>query len=209
MGVDDPCAAALRARWSAAWERYRFEAEAFPREGEDLLAGPGWRLGQARRVGRNLRLAPSSAIDLAALPLAAQTEPGALRVRIAPAPGPGAFVALRTAGAVQELRLCCDGTSWFLVEGPPREGARVETPCRPSAWEGVEIRVSNPALRDRPGARDLRVFVNGAEMRPSGGFWRLASPPESLAIGASRGVAGASASAVTTLVGGIEWRRER
>ncbi|MCE9636066.1 MAG: hypothetical protein K8T90_10200 [Planctomycetes bacterium] len=202
MAVDDPCPSALRERWPAAWARYAFEARTFPRDGDDLLSFPGWLLGSARRVGRNLRVAPSAFVELGALPPIAQVEAGVLHLRVAAGAGSGAFVSLRTAGASQDLRMSCDGNVWFLIEGPPRDGARVEVPFRADAWADVEVRVSAPAPADRPSVRDVRISVDGAELRPSGGFWRLASPPQSLVIGAARGDA-------ATCVGGVAWARAR
>lgn len=203
MAVDDACPEDLRARWDAAWARYVHEARDFPRDGEDLLAAPGWRLRTAQAVGRNLRIAARSVVDLAVLPLATQAGEGTIRLRVAPGDGEGAFVSLMTGagdGGPQDLRLRCDGTSWFLVEGPPREGERVAAPCRAGVWSDVELRISDPKLLARPSTRDVRVVVDGTELRPSGGFWRLSSPPESLTVGASCGEG-------PTLLGGVTWRR--
>lgn len=200
MAVDDPCPDELRARWDDAWKRYLFEAEEVPAPGADLLAAPGWKTGRARRVGRNLRVPPLAALDLPTLPLPVLSGTGNLRLRVAAGEGKGAYVGLVTEGA-QDLRLQCDGAVWFLVEGPPRDGARVEAPFAPSAWSEIEFRMSDPRLPGRAAVRDVRVTVDGRELRPSGGFWRLASPPRGLSVGAAAG-------AEPTVVGGVRWRAE-
>jgi hypothetical protein len=78
----------------------------------------------------------------------------------------------------------------------------VEAPSSGAAWSEFEVRIADPGLRDRPSVRDVRVFVDGVELRPSGGFWRLASPPVALAIGAAAGDE-------PTCVGGVTWQRAR
>ena len=60
--------------------------------------------------------------------------------------------------------------------------------------------VTDPQIRGSPGVRDVRVRVDGRELRPSGGFWRVSSPPTSLSIVAAEGEA-------PTLIGGLSWRR--
>ena len=200
MGVDDACPSALIDRWAAARERFGFEAREFPRDGDDLLACPGWRLRAARPVGRNLRLPPATCVDLPVLPLPFQTGGGTLRLHVAAGDGRGAQVSVATEGNTQDLRLRCDGTSWFLVEGPPRDGERVEAPFRVGDWAEIEVGVADPQIRGSPGVRDVRVRVDGRELRPSGGFWRVSSPPTSLSIVAAEGEA-------PTLIGGLSWRR--
>lgn len=192
LAVDDADPAALRARWSAARARFEFEGREFEPPGRDLFdaAGPSaWRLRGARRVARNVRIAGASCIDLPALPVASEFT---VYASVA-APAPGAAFVLGTGDGAAELRVRRDAASWFLVEGPPREGDRVEAPSpprvpsSPPAWSSFVVRVTDPGLRDRPLARDVRIFVDGCELRPSGGFWRFPAPPRSLGILAAPG----------------------
>jgi hypothetical protein len=197
MAVDDARPADLAARWQEARARYAFESKEHAAPGRDLLAAEGWRLRGARRVGANLRIAAGSCVDLPALPGRAGIEDGALRLAVA-APGGGAAIVVRTEDGRQELNLRSDRESWFLLEGPPREGDRVTAPFVAGAWAQIELRVRAARVPGTPGARDVRVLVDGRELRPSGGFWRLASPPRSLSVVAAAGVE-------PTLAGGIRW----
>jgi len=197
MAVDDDLPGDLAARWKEARARYLVESKEHSAPGRDLLAAEGWRLRGARRVGGNLRIQAGSCIDLAALPGRAGVEDGVLRLAVA-APGGGAAVVLRTDDGRQELNLRCDREAWFLLEGPPREGERVTAPFVAGAWAVVEFRVRDARLAATPAARDVRVLVDGRELRPSGGFWRIASPPGSLTVVAAAG-------ADPTLAGGFRW----
>lgn len=204
MGLDaDVTAADLASRWTALRAAHADDAVLFSDQGAQTLLPPrprdgeGWRLHGASAVGPNLRLPAGRCLDLVALPRAARDDDGALRIRVRASDAAGAEVSLLCDDGRQSLSVRCDGKVWYLVEGPPRAGDRVEAPCRPGEWTDFVVRVRDPQVDGHPTVRDVRVWCGGTEMRPGGGFWRLPSAFASMSVRAP--------AAEPCLVGGVTW----
>lgn len=199
----DVTAADLASRWTGLRAMHAAEAAVFADRGALTLLPPrprdgeGWRLHGAVAVGPNLRVPAGRCLDLAALPRTARDDDGALRLRVRANDATGAEVSFVCDDGRQSLNIRCDGKVWFLVEGPPRAGDRVEAPSRPGEWTEFIVRVRDPRIDGQPGLRDVRVWCGGVEMRPGGGFWRMPSAFASLSVRAPGGE--------PCVVGGVTW----
>lgn len=193
----------LAARWTGLRDAHATEGMSFDDKGAVTLLPPrprdgeAWRLHGAVPVGPNLRVPAGRCLDLAALPRAARDDDGALRLRVRAGDASGAAVSLLCEDGGQSLTVRCDGKVWYLVEGPPRAGDRVEAPCTPGRWTEFVVRVRDPQIDGQPCVRDVRVWCGGVEMRPGGGFWRMPSPFASMSVRAP--------GAEPCLVGGVTW----